>query len=437
MIEAARQRAAVPTTRSSKCWLAVAVLAALAASAQALPQAAGNAAPVQQVQTTTPAPNRGVPAQAAIDAASKQDTTTAQTPAPAPSAQDVAVKGDAGSAEPAAPAATPAAHETPVAAPAARLGSLQTGAVRGVMFRITPPAAVSLPAETPEQSLPANPDGSSQAAATPAVSAATPVATNHAGAPRDSYLLATIHFGTPEEQGLDYALLERALAEVDTFVSEADLDSPWQPAFDGYRWLPQEQPLSDLIGKDSFAMARLLLPGTRVQDLQRMKPWSVLALLEARGETGGEATMDARLQRAAMAAGKRVVHLESLEQQLQALDCVPASEHSRVLDERLRASWILRVESARAMAWYRARNLEGWLADIDRMDGLSNEAKAIEQRARQCLLEERNARWIGQLQTLLQDGPSLVAVGAIHLVGVDGLIAALRRDGYRVEAEPL
>ena len=56
---------------------------------------------------------------------------------------------------------------------------------------------------------------------------------------------------------------------------------------------------------------------------------------------------------------------------------------------------------------------------------------------RRCLLEDRNARWIGQLETLFQDGPCLVAVGAVHLVGVDGLIAALRRDGYTVEAVPL
>ena len=62
---------------------------------------------------------------------------------------------------------------------------------------------------------------------------------------------------------------------------------------------------------------------------------------------------------------------------------------------------------------------------------------AIEQRSRRCLLEERNARWIGQLETLFQDGPCLVAVGAVHLVGAEGLIAALRRDGYTVEAMPL
>jgi uncharacterized protein YbaP (TraB family) len=107
------------------------------------------------------------------------------------------------------------------------------------------------------------------------------------------------------------------------------------------------------------------------------------------------------------------------------------------LQDRLQASWVLRIESAQAMAYYRARTLERWLADIDRMDGLSEDAKAIEQRARRCLLEDRNARWIGQLETLFQDGPSFVAVGAVHLVGPDGLIAALRRNGYQVEAMPL
>ena len=97
----------------------------------------------------------------------------------------------------------------------------------------------------------------------------------------------------------------------------------------------------------------------------------------------------------------------------------------------------MRIESAQAMAWYRARSLDGWLGDIDRMEGLSSGAKAIEQRSRRCLLEERNALWIGQLETLFQDGPCFVAVGAVHLVGPEGLLAALHRDGYRIEMVPL
>ncbi len=342
---------------------------------------------VQDAASRPPVETRGVSVQGANEAAAAQPPTASQDPQREQKAQ--------ASTQQVSPASA-----TPI----------MIDATHGVLFRVFPPMTASLPAEL--------------AAAKPAQ-------------PRSSYLLGTIHFGTPEEQGVDYAILEQALASTETFVNEANLDEPWEPSYDDYRWLPPAQSLSAMLSKSSYAMAHSLLRNVRVQELSRMKPWSVLALLEARGETGGDATMDASLQRIARASGKRLVHLETLEQQLQALDCVPANEHALVLEERLRAPWILRDESTAAMNYYRARNLGGWLADIDRMYGLSYAGKAIEQRSRHCLLEERNARWIGQLEVLFQDGPSFVAVGAVHLVGPEGLLAILRRDGYRIEEVPL
>ena len=320
-------------------------------------------------------------------------------------------------------------QEAPVASEPSQPQSLVQAAVavpvqRGILFRITPPKRVLLPAEGAETAMPvASPD-------------AGPPSAEPEGA-GDSYLLGTIHFGTPEEQGIDYEQLAVLLAKTATFVSEADTATPWIAEYDHYRWLPADKPLQTLVGKDEIIRAHALLPAIRMQDLQRMKPWAVLALLEARGETGGDTTMDARLQQLAMTAGKRMAHLETLEQQLQALDCVPAEEHALVLGERVRKSWVLRIESAEAMAFYRSRNLDAWLTSIDRLDGLDDVAKAIEHRSRVCLLEDRNARWIGQLETLFQDGPCFVAVGAVHLVGEDGLLARLRRNGYQVEVVPL
>lgn len=405
----ARQREAFPHAdacmrrlfAAASLWLACATVAA-----QSMPAIDPASAP--------PSENRGVPAQAARDAASAQVEQGIATPVEqVPPAQPMPPTVDA------LPVADPSLAAVAPAADAPRL--------RGVMFRITPPAVALLPAEI-EQSATA-PTGDAVAPTPPPAPAASPA--------RPSYVLGTIHFGTPEEQGIDYARIETLMGETDTFVNEANLDEAWKPEYDGYRWLPVETPLAGMIGNDAIAQANALLPQVRPQDLQRMKPWSVLALLEARGESGGEATMDARLQRMASGAGKRMAHLETLEQQLQALDCVPAAEHSMVLAERLRGSWILRIESAEAMAAYRGRNLDAWLASIDEMEGLGEQAKAIEQRSRRCLLEERNARWIGQLETLFQDGPCMVAVGAVHLVGADGLLAALRRDGYTIEAVPL
>lgn len=348
---------------------------------------------------------RGVSAHAASDAVGAQLRPASQDPPPAASAQPA----DAPQPPPPAPTApvdVVDAATTAVAGFATR--------ERGVLFKVTPPTPALLPVQSPD------------VGATPASSSLLPV----------SYLLGTIHFGTPEEQGIDYAQLGQLIDASTSFINEVDIDSAWKPAYDGYRWLPADATLDAMIGANGMARAQALLPGIRAADLRQMKPWAVLALLEARGEHGGDTSMDARLQRIAAASGKRLLHLETLEQQLQALDCVPAGEHVRVLEERLRQSWVLRIESAEAMAFYRSRVLEAWLASIDRMDGLGDAAKAIEQRARLCLLEERNARWVGPLETAFQDGASFVAVGAIHLVGPQGLVARLRSDGYRVEAVP-
>lgn len=382
----------------------------------------GGAAIAARAQTASVPPppppqsqTRGISAHAASEAAAEQLRPVQDAPAAVTEAATPATSVPAATAPVVEPATAPVAKPAP--------SVLQALRDRGVLFKVTPPPSVPLPAEP----VSSDASGNLAAVAAPAVAVA-PV--------RASYVLGTIHFGTPQEQGVDYDALVKLIDAADTFVNEADVNSAWTPNFDTYRWLPVETPLGGMLGKDDMLKAQALLPAVRPQDLQRMKPWAVLALLEARGESAGQTGMDARLQQVAAAAGKRLVHLETLEQQLQALDCVPAAEHAAVLDERLQKSWILRIESAEAMAYYRSRNLDAWLASIDRMDGLSDSARAIEQRSRICLLEDRNARWIGPLETVFQDAPSFVAVGAIHLTGADGLVARLRRDGYTVEAVP-
>ena len=284
------------------------------------------------------------------------------------------------------------------------------GMDRGILFRITAPVATA-----------------------GAVAASTGSRSN----PTVGYLFGTIHFGSPEEQGLDYGKLGQLLNGVTVYANEADVDSHWDTRLDAYRWLPIKTPLSGMIGVAALAQAKELLPDVQQRDLQRMRPWMVLALLEARGEHGGDNSADIRLQRIASGMGKRLVHLETLEAQLKALDCVPPVQHARVLQERLNKPLYLQMDSAESMASYRARDLGAWLADVDRMEGLSDAAKQIEQRSRLCLLEDRNAKWIATIESLYREAPTLVAVGALHLMGQNGLIARLRHDGFLVEVVPM
>jgi uncharacterized protein YbaP (TraB family) len=50
------------------------------------------------------------------------------------------------------------------------------------------------------------------------------------------------------------------------------------------------------------------------------------------------------------------------------------------------------------------------------------------------MVTDRNRRWFPELiRTLEGDRPAFVVVGALHMVGEDGLIAMFRKRGYAVE----
>lgn len=397
-----------------------------------LPQAATDA----PVEAPAPAPT---PVETAVAVPSAQASGAMADPAGSPAPTQATPASAAAMQVPAAPSAeavtAPAMRaRVPLPPPAVRTPA-DVLPWRGVVFRITAPAPAAplAPAAGTPATAPA-----AEVAPPPASDAATATAGQPpAPAAAVSYLLGTIHFGSDQEHGITPDQLQRLVDASSVLVNEVDIDATADAALDDYRWLGPEQSLAALIGQEGMQQARTLLPQVDPLTLDRMKPWLVLSLLEARGERTDENTMDVRLQRMAASDGLQLVHLETMATQLQALDCVPSQEQAQVLAERLRTPWLMQEESARALAFYHDGNLWAWLADVDRMYGLGEPAKAIEMRARQCLLEQRNAQWIPQLLALLGQGGALVAVGAIHLPGNEGLLAALQRAGYRVEAQPL
>ncbi|GAA4333594.1 TraB/GumN family protein [Pigmentiphaga soli] len=252
-----------------------------------------------------------------------------------------------------------------------------------------------------------------------------------------SFLFGTLHFGSAAELGLDTDVVFEALGHMRRLVNEVDNQAPWDPDMDRYRLLPGKDGLRALIGAPAFGALAQLLPDVSPAWLSRLKPWAALALLEARGETAGDQLLDLQLERRAAAAGLAVEHLETLREQLAALDCVPAVEHAPVLEQRLRTPWLFAEDSARTLEYYRTRDLAGWMDDVDAMEGLDARGRAAEQQARRCLIEDRNARWLPRLDALLRRGGVFVAVGAIHLTGAAGLLEQLRRRGFSIVAEPL
>ncbi|SEJ66751.1 hypothetical protein SAMN04244572_04846 [Azotobacter beijerinckii] len=253
--------------------------------------------------------------------------------------------------------------------------------------------------------------------------------------PAFSLILGTLHFGSPEALGLDSPRLQERIGQMHGFIGEVDDREPWRPALQRYRLLDGAATLPGLIGARRFARLaeRLPLPGA---ELPRLRPWVVLALLEGRGEIPTPVPLDEHLQRWAEQRGLRVRALETLEQQLAALDCVPPQEQALVLRQRLDRADDWRAAAERVLGYYRTGDLPTWFDEELASPGLDRQAAALEARARDCLLDSRNRRWLPRLAAELRQGGVFVAVGALHLTGPAGLLEGLRRHGYAVYPEP-
>ena len=75
--------------------------------------------------------------------------------------------------------------------------------------------------------------------------------------------------------------------------------------------------------------------------------------------------------------------------------------------------------------------------DLSKMEEAANEkygnscdATPEEQAA---LISHRNATWMEKMPSIMTAHPTFFAVGALHLVGDEGLLQLLRKAGYEVE----
>jgi len=246
-----------------------------------------------------------------------------------------------------------------------------------------------------------------------------------------SYLAGTMHSEDPRVTGL--------LGELAPLVEQADIvalemvpDAVTMLAVGAATLLPRDQSLRRLIGDDRFdaLMAAATQRGLPLEVVDRLKPWAAAVMLGMpAAETGRFLDMEIYLK--ALAGQQRTVGLETAAEQLAVFDAMTPAVQLVLLDEMVKNV----RELPRQMEGLTAAYLSG---DLDRIDGVAREQygdmpPAVRRWFDEYLLDRRNARMLTRLSALLGEGTVFVAVGALHLGGESGLIAGLRRLGYRVE----
>jgi uncharacterized protein len=138
--------------------------------------------------------------------------------------------------------------------------------------------------------------------------------------------------------------------------------------------------------------------------------------------------MDLYLQRMARVDGKKVVGLETIEDQLSALYGTPYKRQAEVLTEFVLKKDLAGEEMKRMNTLYRQQKLS--LLSVVLSDSFTEEEKKV-------LLDLRNERWMKVIPEMIREQSTFVTVGALHLTGETGLVNQLRRAGYNVTPLPL
>jgi uncharacterized protein YbaP (TraB family) len=247
------------------------------------------------------------------------------------------------------------------------------------------------------------------------------------------YLLGSIHALRQDAYPLS-PTIEGAFDRAEVVAFEVDMDEMAAGAFEmlAAGSYDDGRSLEEVVGAElwnefSAKMAELGLPPAM---FSTMKPWLAALSLAAfeleRSGYSASAGIDTHLSSRAKEEGKDRVALETMEFQISLFAGLTPDESLSFLD-------------------YTLADLENMIPLLDEIysrwlvgDSKFVQTEMLEQfqefpELYEKMLRDRNKRWMPSIEKLLAgDRDAMVVVGAMHLVGEDGLVEMLRERGYTV-----
>lgn len=251
-----------------------------------------------------------------------------------------------------------------------------------------------------------------------------------AGAGHTSYVLGTMHTAGTEVIDTLAGLTEALECATVVYGEVSSSDMALTPATMACAIAPSDSTLQRLLSPAALdSVCRYVstfgVDGARtLEALGKMKPAMLDAFLEVRrAGASTDMAMDIALQHHATAMGKDVRALETAEQQMRMLMGTPIAEQLEALMESVRAPEAAQAASDSLVAAYRCQDLEA----IGRLL-----ARGMREAYAERMVYARNRAWAAVLVPEMRCRSVLVAVGAGHLVGPEGLLAMLRSAGFDV-----
>ena len=255
------------------------------------------------------------------------------------------------------------------------------------------------------------------------------------GASNSIYLLGSIHMLREQDHPIPSVIYE-AYAEAEALIMELDLDEI-DPVADQalateLGLIQDGRVLRDLMGPALYAEAEALAEALQIplKLLEKSEPWyaaiNVELMMLMRIGFNPMHGVEFHLSEFAKRDNKEIFGLETTRQQLELLDKLSPEVQRDMLIQTLSESMQLAEVMDEMVDAWRNGDIEflenSLLADMQELEELH-----------ETIVVNRNRNWAEKIQELLsEEDDYLFVVGALHLVGEEGVPQLLSRRGHKV-----
>ncbi|MDG6079555.1 TraB/GumN family protein [Erythrobacter litoralis] len=248
------------------------------------------------------------------------------------------------------------------------------------------------------------------------------------------WLFGTVH-ALPDGLEWRFPALEKVIEQADTLVVEVSTLEDGASISAQFAKMGGDEP-------PSLSAIQRIEPALRAEfqkvlnessldqsDLDSMESWAAALTLAAVSQTGDT---DNGVDRALLRRfdGRPIIELEGAAAQLQIFDSLPESEQIDLLNAVLK--------EAKHATTTTERMTEAWrLGDLETLEQITARGMLADPELRKALLTNRNRLWAAVVGDAIGSGDRpLVAVGAGHMLGPEGLPVLLAEAGYTVVRVP-
>lgn len=250
------------------------------------------------------------------------------------------------------------------------------------------------------------------------------------GLKKPSFIYGTFHLLCKQDILLSKQMKD-CIQYADTVYMEMDMDDP-STLMGGMLFMNMKdgKKLQDFYSPEEYTRLTSYFNdtiGTPIGLFSRMKPYMLIAMLYPKMmDCKTPSGVEEALIKIAKEHKKEIKGLETIQFQSSVFDSIPYDWQAKELLKAIDSFDVSKQEFDSMTTVYKMQQLT-------EMEAMLKKSNLGGGKYDDLLLGNRNRNWVSQLKKLMPKQSVFVAVGAGHLVGEDGLIKLLRKQGYKVE----